>query len=61
VTPDTVTEPYGLAPLTFAELQALAADSPEAKANWRKYYQPVVDGLIKNWSTSLEPIENESK
>lgn len=57
VTADSVTEPYGLPPLTFEELEALAA-SPE-KA--REYYQPLVENQIANWPTLLEPIENESK
>jgi ABC-type sugar transport system substrate-binding protein len=57
VTKDSVTEPFGLPPLTFAQLEEIAA-SPE-KA--REYYQPLVDGQIKNWEQNLEPIENESK
>jgi ABC-type sugar transport system substrate-binding protein len=57
VTPDSVTEPFGLPPLTFAQLQELAS-SPFAT---RQYYQPLVDGVIKDWQTKLEPIENESK
>ena len=40
VTADSVQEPFDLPPLTFAELEELAA-SPE-KA--REYYQPLVDG-----------------
>jgi ABC-type sugar transport system substrate-binding protein len=59
VTADSVTEPYDLPPLTFAELQALSAD--DNRVEWRKYFQPVVDGVIANWATSIEPIENESK
>jgi ABC-type sugar transport system substrate-binding protein len=55
VTSDSVTEPYGLPALTFAELQDLAAD-PEAA---RAYYQPLVDGIIADWAAALEPIENE--
>jgi hypothetical protein len=43
--------------MTFAELEALAA-SPEKS---REYYQPLVDNQIANWSTLIEPIENESK
>lgn len=54
---DSVTEPYGLPGLTFSELKVLAAD-PEAA---RAYYQPLVDGVIANWTEHLEPIENESK
>jgi ABC-type sugar transport system substrate-binding protein len=57
VTPDSVTEPFGLPPLTFAELQVLAG-SPFLT---RQYYQPLVDGVIKDWQAKLEPIENESK
>jgi len=57
VTADSVTEPYDLPPLTFDELEALAA-SPEKT---REYYQPLVDNQIKNWMTLIEPIENESK
>lgn len=57
VTADSVTEPYGLPPLTFDELEALAA-SPEKT---REYYQPLVENQIANWPTLIEPIENESK
>ncbi len=57
VTADSVEEPYKLPALTFAQLEELAA-SPEKT---REYYQPLVDGKIKFWSTLLEPIENESK
>lgn len=57
VTADSVEEPYDLPPLTFTELEALAA-SPEKS---REYYQPLVDNQIANWSTLIEPIENESK
>ncbi len=57
VTADSVEEPYDLPPLTFAELEALAA-SPEKT---REYYQPLVDKEIEFWSTLIEPIENESK
>jgi ABC-type sugar transport system substrate-binding protein len=57
VTADSVEEPFGLPPLTFAELEEIAA-SPE-KA--REYYQPLVDGQIANWADNIEPIENESK
>jgi ABC-type sugar transport system substrate-binding protein len=57
VTADSVEEPFDLPPLTFAELEALAA-SPE-KA--REYYQPLVDGQIANWASNVEPIANESK
>jgi ribose transport system substrate-binding protein len=57
VTADSVQEPFDLPPLTFTELEALAA-SPE-KA--REYYQPLVDGQIANWAKNVEPIANESK
>jgi ABC-type sugar transport system substrate-binding protein len=57
VTADSVTEPYDLPPLTFAQLEELAA-SPEKT---REYYQPLVDNQIANWPTLIEPIENESK
>jgi ABC-type sugar transport system substrate-binding protein len=57
VTADSVQEPFDLPPLTFAELEELAA-SPEAT---RAYYQPLVDGQIANWTQNIEPIENESQ
>lgn len=57
VTPTSVTEPFGLPPLTFAQLQELAGSPFKA----RQYYQPLVDGVIKNWQSKLEPIANESK
>jgi len=57
VTADSVQEPFDLPPLTFTELEALAA-SPE-KA--REYYQPLVDGQIADWASHIEPIANESK
>ena len=57
VTADSVQEPFDLPPLTYAELEALAA-SPEAT---RAYYQPLVDGQIANWASNVEPIANESK
>lgn len=57
VTADSVEEPFGLPPLTFADLEALAA-SP---AKTREYYQPLVDGQIANWASNIEPIANESK
>lgn len=57
VTADSVTEPYNLPPLTFAQLEELAS-SPDKT---REYYQPLVDNQIANWSSGLEPIENESK
>jgi ABC-type sugar transport system substrate-binding protein len=57
VTADSVTEPFGLPPLTFEELEAIAADKDAA----REYYQPLVDDRIANWQQYLEPIENEAK
>ncbi|MDQ3493292.1 MAG: substrate-binding domain-containing protein [Chloroflexota bacterium] len=57
VTADSVEEPFDLPPLTFEELEELAA-SPEAT---REYYQPLVDGQIANWAENVEPIENESQ
>jgi ABC-type sugar transport system substrate-binding protein len=57
VTVDSVQEPFDLPPLTFAQLEELAA-SPE-KA--REYYQPLVDNQIASWSSLIEPIANESK
>jgi ABC-type sugar transport system substrate-binding protein len=57
VTADSVEEPFGLPPLTFAELEEIAADPEKA----REYYQPLVDGVIKDWESKVEPIENESK
>ncbi len=57
VTVDSVEEPFGLPPLTFAELEAIAA-SPEAA---RQYYQPLVDGQIADWANNLEPISAESE
>jgi ABC-type sugar transport system substrate-binding protein len=57
VTADSVTEPYALPPLTFAQLEEFAASPDKA----RTYYQPLVDGVIANWATKIEPIANESK
>ncbi len=57
VTADSVEEPFDLPPLTFAELEEIAA-SPE-KA--REYYQPLVDGQIADWANNVEPIANESQ
>ena len=58
VTADSVEEPFGLPPLTFAELEEIAA-SPE-KA--REYYQPLVDGVRSpTGPTNVEPIANESQ
>jgi ABC-type sugar transport system substrate-binding protein len=57
VTPDSVTEPFDLPALTFAELQKLAADKDAARA----YYQPLVDGAIADWASNLQPIEAESE
>ena len=57
VTADSVQEPFDLPPLTFTELEALAASPDRA----REYYQPLVDGQIANWASNVEPIANESK
>jgi ABC-type sugar transport system substrate-binding protein len=57
VTADSVQEPFDLPPLTFAELEEIAA-SP---AKSREYYQPLVDGVIAEWPTKVEPIANESQ
>jgi ABC-type sugar transport system substrate-binding protein len=57
VTADSVQEPFDLPPLTFTELEALAASPAKA----REYYQPLVDGQIANWASNVEPIANESK
>lgn len=57
VTKDEVIEPYGLPPLTFAELKEIAASPAKA----REYYQPLIDDVIKNWKDNLEPIDAESK
>jgi len=57
VTADSVEEPFDLPPLTFDELEELAA-SPEAT---REYYQPLIDGQIASWAENVEPIENESQ
>jgi ABC-type sugar transport system substrate-binding protein len=57
VTADSVTEPYSLPALTFAQLEELAASPDKARA----YYQPLVDNQIANWTTLVEPIANESK
>ena len=57
VTKDSVQEPFDLPPMTFAQLEELAA-SP---AKTRQYYQPLVGGVIKGWEKRVEPIENESK
>ncbi len=57
VTADSVQEPYSLPALTFDQLQILAG-SP---AKTRQYYQPLVDTVIADWTSKLEPIANESK
>jgi ABC-type sugar transport system substrate-binding protein len=57
VTADSVTEPYNLPALTFAQLEELAASPDKTRA----YYQPLVENQIANWPTLLEPIANESK
>lgn len=56
VTETSVEQPFNLPPLTFAELLEISA-SPEAS---RAYYQPLVDGVIKNWQSELKPIGDES-
>lgn len=56
VTQKDVIEPFSLPPLTFAELLEISA-SPELSRN---YYQPLVDGVIKNWQSELKPIGDES-
>ena len=35
----------------------IAADPAAA----REYYQPLVEGVIADWASALEPIENESQ
>ena len=57
VTADSVTEPFDLPALTFADLEAMAADPAAARA----YYQPLVEGKIANWATSMEPITAEGE
>ncbi|MFN8623320.1 MAG: sugar ABC transporter substrate-binding protein [Chloroflexota bacterium] len=57
VTKDSVTEPYDLPALSFADLQAIAADPAKA----REYYQPLVDGVIAKWADNLAPIASESE
>jgi ABC-type sugar transport system substrate-binding protein len=57
VTADSVEEPNGLPPMSFADLEELAA-SPEKTA---EYYRPAIDGYFADWQDALEPIENESK
>ncbi len=57
VTKDGVTEPYGLPAITIDQLKEINADPAVA----REYYQPLVDGIIADWASKLEPIENESK
>ena len=57
VTADSVQEPFDLPPLTFADLEELAASAEATRA----YYQPLVDGQIASWAGNIEPIENESK
>lgn len=57
VTKDSVKEPHGLPSMTFDQLYANST-SPEKT---RAYYQPLMDGFIKNWQQALEPIANESK
>ena len=57
VTADSVTEPYNLPAMTFAQLEEIAASPDKA----RTYYQPLVDNQIAGWQTLVEPIANESK
>lgn len=57
VTKESVEEPHGLPPMTFTQLQEISASS----AKTRTYYQPLIDGFIKDWKKALEPIGNESK
>jgi len=57
VTADSVTEPFNLPAMTFAQLEEIAASPDKA----RTYYQPLVDNQIAGWQTLLEPIANESK
>ncbi len=56
VTATSVTEPFDLPALTFADLQAMAT----SKEKTRSYYEPVVQGYIKNWQENLKPISDES-
>lgn len=56
VTQKEVIQPYDLPPLTFAELVEISA-SPALS---RQYYQPLVDGVIRNWQQNLQPISAES-
>jgi ribose transport system substrate-binding protein len=57
VTADSVTEPYDLPAMSFADLEALASSPEKTKA----YYQPLIENQIANWTSLLEPIANESK
>lgn len=57
VTADSVKEPFDLPALTFSDLEGLAASPAKA----RDYYKPLIDGVIANWATKIEPIANESK
>ena len=57
VTATSVKEPFDLPPLTFAQLEELAASPEKARA----YYQPLIDAQIANWAKNIEPIANESK
>lgn len=57
VTAESATEPFDQAGLTFAQLEELAASPDKTRA----YYQPLIDGRIKDWASHLEPIANESK
>jgi ribose transport system substrate-binding protein len=57
VTADSVTEPYDLPAMSFADLEALASSPEKTKA----YYQPLIENQIANWTSLVEPIANESK
>lgn len=57
VTADSVTEPYDLPAMSFADLEALAASPEKTKA----YYAPLIANQIANWTSLVEPIANESK
>jgi ABC-type sugar transport system substrate-binding protein len=57
VTADSVTEPYDLPAMSFADLEALASSPEKTKA----YYQPLIENQIANWTSLIEPIANESK
>lgn len=54
--PLQVIQPYGLPQLTFDELAVIAGDPKKS----REFYQPLVDGIIKNWQAEVQPVANES-